>query len=160
MKKLASLVLVLMLLLFAAIPAEAKQPLYGEVWLEFNLAWPGPQGDIPDWIGTIIIDGVEYDMLFFNLGSGKAFVDPFRGTVIFFGEIWKVFDPDSGELLLWGDDEGVTTTANSKYRMNGNVYGAFGRFTGLEGRKVHISGVIEWYPFGAPHFAPGTFRIN
>jgi hypothetical protein len=44
--------------------------------------------------------------------------------------------------------------------MNGNVEGAFGDFAGWEGRSVHMKGIIEWYPFGAPHYAPGTFRIN
>ena len=44
--------------------------------------------------------------------------------------------------------------------MNGNVEEANGDFEQWIGRNVFMSGVIEWYPFGAPQYAPGTFRIN
>ncbi len=45
--------------------------------------------------------------------------------------------------------------------MNGFVTETNEDFTEWLGRNVHMSGVIEWYlDLGAPHFAPGTFRIN
>ena len=155
--------------------ASSEKPLYGEMELEFNLSWVlvGPNDTIPDWVGTVTIDGSEYPMAFFNIGLGNPFVEPLEGRVIFFGEIWRIynwmiFDPVSqillGDVLLWGYDEGVVTSANSKYQMNGNVEEALGTFAEWEGRNVHMSGIIEWYvsgpAAGAPHFAPGTFRIN
>ncbi len=170
MKSFASLAVVLTLVLQPAIPAQADQPLYGDMDLEFNLGWPGPNTTVPVWIGTVMIDGSQYGMVFFNVGSGKPFVDRVQGNVAFFGEIWVIYDWITfnfdtqeflhGEVLLWGVDEGVTTRANSKYRMNGSVEGAFGIFEQWDGRNVHMSGTIEFYPFGAPHFAPGVFRIN
>ena len=64
--------------------ASARKPLRGTMDLEFNLLWPGPQQtDIPDWVGTITIDGAEYGMAFFAIGSGKAF-DDVPGKVHFF----------------------------------------------------------------------------
>jgi len=65
-----------------------------------------------------------------------------------------------GDVLMWGDDEGVVGLANSKYRMNGRVQAAYDYFAAWQGRNVHMSGMTEWYPFGAPHFAPGVLRIN
>ncbi len=170
MNRLGSLLIVFALLLTPALTAHAEQPLYGEMDLEFNLGWPGPNPVIPDWVGTVTIDGVQYGMAFFNIGTGKPFVDPFVGKVVFFGEVWVIYEWMSfnfetqellhGDVLLWGDDQGVTGLANGKYRMNGGVHGAFEHFAELQGRNVHMSGIIEFYPFGAPHFAPGTFRIN
>ena len=49
---------------------------------------------------------------------------------------------------------------NDKFRMNGSVTQAADPFGAWLGRSVHMRGIIEWYPFGAPHFGPGTFRIN
>jgi len=143
--------------------------------LQFNLGWPGPQDEIPDWIGHITIDDKEYGMLFFAIGSGKPFeVDPPTDSVHFFGEIWAIyewikfrFDSEGklkklklGPVLLWGYDEGNTNLVNNNYHMNGNVEEAFGIFAFWEGRNVFMSGEIIWYPFGAPQYAPGTFRIN
>ena len=177
MKKLTSLAMIFMLVLLPAIPANADKPLYGVMDLEFNLGWPGPQDAIPDWFGVITIDGEEYPMAFFNIGTGKPFVDPSKqpllalgGHVIFFGEIWKIYESASfdfdtqelveGPVLLEGTDEGVVTLANSTYRMNGRVEEASLPFEDREGRNVHMSGIIEWHTFGAPNFAPGTLRIN
>jgi hypothetical protein len=139
-------------------PAQAKKPLIGIMDLEFNLAWSGPSTTIPEWEGTITFDGIVfYDMKFFNIGTGKE-GDQDPGKTLHFGEIWKIWD--DGALILQGTDEGVVSLVNSKYRMNGVVEDASGPFAGWEGRNVHMSGIIEWYPFGAPHFAPGVFRIN
>lgn len=169
-------------ILLAIVPAvqakPAARPLYGAMDLEFNLYWPGPQSEIPDWVGTITFEGddTEYGMAFFAIGSGKAFDDFLKGQVHFFEEIWIIYDYvilhtvivgeeviqwlEYGEVLLWGYDVGQTNVRNSKYHMNGNVEQAFGTFFVYEGRNVHMNGIIEWYDFGAPHYGPGTFRIN
>lgn len=163
MKKFTVLVLVLMSVLLIAAPVQAKKPLYGEMDLVFNPLWPGPSETIPDWTGTITINGMDYGMVFFNFWSGKPFANPFKGNpdkpVIFFGERWEIFDWDTGELLLWGYDEGVSTSVNNTFRMNGIVIGAFGPFAGWEGRKVHMSGVIVPDSTGLT-ITDGPFRIN
>ncbi|MFX0079233.1 MAG: hypothetical protein ACFE8O_08340, partial [Candidatus Hermodarchaeota archaeon] len=65
------------------------------------------------------------------------------------------------ELVMWGYDEGITNMANTKYHMSGNIEEASGVFEKYDGRNVHMSGIIIWYEeMPAPHFAPGTFRIN
>ena len=178
-----SLVLAFTLALWPVTTIQAKLPLRGTMDLEFNTAWPGPQDEIPDWVGTITIDGEEYGMLFFAIGSGKAFDDNLKGKVHFFEEIWAIYDTDFDltslipsddpanwadwlprndpeELVLWGYDQGQTNIQNSNYHMNGNVEEAFEDFSMWEGRNVYMSGVIEWYGPGAPQYAPGTFRIN
>jgi len=159
------------LVLVQAVPSQAKKPLTGTMDLEFNLSWPGPQDVIPDWVGTITIDGTEYGMAFFAIGSGKAF-DDVPGKVHFFEEIWTIYDwmtfdfgtqeLEYGEILLWGYDVGVTCLNghNTNYHMSGNVEVAIGDFAVWQGRNAHMSGEIIWYDFGAPHYAPGTFRIN
>jgi len=171
MKRLTSLAMVFLLVLLPAIPAEAKQPLYGEMQLDFNPGWGGPSTTVPEWTGTIAIGDGAYGMAFFNIGSGKPFVDPFTGNVLFFGEIWVIYQwltfdngvLDHGEVLLWGTDQGVVTFANSKYRMNGKVEAASEIFAEWEGRIVHMSGIIVWDtsgPVPVPVSAPGRFRIN
>jgi hypothetical protein len=174
-KSITSVIFVISLLTLVSTMAavNAKNPLYGTMDLQFNLAWPGYSTEIPDWVGTITIDGVEYGMAFFCIGSGKPF-DPGPANVIFFGEIYViyydldftfnedgtlgVFEP--GAIALWGYDNGLTNLKNNKYHMNGNVEDANGIFSQWIGRQVHMSGVIVWYPFAAPQYAPGTFRIN
>lgn len=181
------------LTLVSAIPVQAKKPLVGTADVEFNLLWPGPQEYIPDWAGNITFNGYEYRILFFAIGSGKAFLDD-PGKVHFFKEIWAIYDTEDfttylpnnettfwedwlpsnapADLVLWGYDAGVVSLQNSKYRMNGkvefaNAEFADGAFAAWQGRNVHISGIIEWQeietpdgPVIAPHYAPGTFRIN
>lgn len=154
-------------------PAEARRPLVGEMDLQFNLAWSGPSETVPDWVGTITIDEVEYGMAFFNTGNGKPFAEH-PGPNVFFEETWVIYDEldlefnpagevvsfEPGEVVLAGYDAGITTVKNSKYHMNGYVHDAEGDFAHWMGRSVHMMGLIEWYPFGAPQFAPGVFRIN
>jgi len=182
------LALVFTLVLVPAGTAQAKKPLIGLMDLEFNLGWPEPQDEIPDWAGTITINDTEYGMLFFCTGSGKAFDDNLKGKVHFFEEIWAIYDTDFDftsllpsddpndwvdwlpsaqpvELVLWGYDVGQTNIQNNNYHMNGNVEVAVGDFAIWQGRNVHMSGEIIWYEssspyYGAPHYAPGTFRIN
>lgn len=178
MKKRPSVLLamVVALSLVSLTPAAAKAPLVGDMSLQFNLGWPGPQADIPDWVGTINIDGEEHGMAFFATGSGKPFAEDPSSSVHFFEEIWEIYDMDGfvfefdshgvlttfvkGDVVLWGYDYGITNLKNSKYHMNGSVEGAGEPFEDWIGRSVHMSGLIEWYLFGAPQYAPGTFRVN
>lgn len=176
MKTRFSVVLALALVLSLGViaPLSATAPLTGEMDLQFNLGWPGPQDEIPDWVGTITIDGEVYGMAFFAIGSGKPFNEDPSASVHFFEEIWMIydelefeFDEDGfltkfvpGSTVLWGYDSGITNLKNSKYHMNGSVEEAAEPFAESVGRNVHMSGIIEWYDFGAPQFAPGTFRIN
>ncbi|MEA3509946.1 MAG: hypothetical protein U9R51_00785 [Actinomycetota bacterium] len=167
------LVMIVVLSLAAIAPVNAKAPLVGEMDLEFNLAWPGPQDVVPDWVGTVTFDGDEFGIAFFLLGTGKPFeVDP-PGQAGFFGEIWRIYDGldyelvdgvltvfEPGPVVMWGYDTGMVSLKNSKYHMNGSVEYAGHDFEEWLGRSVHMGGVIEWYDFGAPQFAPGTFRLN
>ena len=180
---LAVVALMFLLTFVSIVPALAKNPLYCEMDLEFNLGWPGYQTEIPDWVGSITIDGTEYGMLFFAFWTGKPFDEPAHGSAFFFGEIWAIYEMgdeefpvipnekaadwakwlpanDPEELVMWGYDEGITNMANTKYHMNGNVEYAIAKFAEWEGRNVHMSGIIIWYDFGAPQYAPGIFRIN
>lgn len=147
-----------------------KAPLYGTMDLEYNLAWPGPNVGIPDWAGTITIDGDVHGMVFYNIGTGKPFDEAFIGHVVKFGEIWVIFEGpvvyDAGgtvineDVLIQGTDAGVTVIPNSTYRMTGVVTEAHGDYADWDGRHVSMIGDIIWYEFGAPHFAPGILRLN
>jgi len=174
-KLLATIALILMLLTTLARPADAKEPLVGEMDLQFNLGWPGPQDEVPTWVGTITIDEVDYGMAFFNIGTGKPFAEqPNPDSVLFAGEIWVIYDDlelvfdengvlttfTPGDVALSGLDTGNVRLSNSKYRLKGTVDEANGMFADWLGRRVHMSGDIDFYPFGAPRFAPGTLRLN
>jgi len=184
--KVSSLLLLALAFTMALVPAVLvkAEPLRGTMALNFNLAWfsVGPQDNVPDWVGTITIDGKSYGMLFFAIGSGKPFTaDPPGGSVHFFEEIWAIYDmggktfpvlptlegwedwlPKNGpdELILWGYDVGITNKINSKYHMNGNVEYAADGWEMYLGHNVHMSGEILWDPTGLPLSAPGTLRIN
>jgi hypothetical protein len=180
------LVIFFLVSILALVPvgmAQAKKPLIGSMNLEFNLDWFTPGVDptkVPDWVGSVTIGGNPYGMLFFAIESGKPFDTDPNTKVHFFKEIWAIYlevdlpsipSSDPGDWadwqpvknpnvpILWGYDVGITTQ-NSKYHMNGNVEVANGIFSDWVGRNVYMSGDIEWYPNGLPHFAPGTFRIN
>ncbi len=179
-----ALVLTFTIALVSVSPVQAVKPLRGTMKLEFNLGWPEYQTGIPDWVGTIAINGETYGMLFFAFWTGKPFDNPAKGMAFFFGEIWAIYDIDGAsfpeipngnsgewaywlpannpdELVLWGHDEGVTNMANTKYHMTGSVEYAGDPFTMWAGRNVYMSGLIEWYEdIPAPHYAPGNLRIN
>lgn len=171
-RKLSTLLGVIAAIVFVvATPAQADAPVRGDMDLGFNLAASGPSDVVPTWVGTVTIDEVPYGMAFFNLGTGKPFADqPAPQATNFYGERWVIYDVGTGvmdpagfvpgSIVLAGTDEGVGSLVNGKYRMNGSVDEAHGVFSMLLGRPVHMQGVIEFYPFGAPRFAPGTFRVN
>lgn len=162
--------LIALVMMSLVTPAEAKKPLSGEMVLGFNLTWTEPQTEVPVWVGTVTLDGVEYGMAFFNVGTGKPFDESPSPAVSFFEEVWEIYDVDTGvmnpsgfergDIVMKGPDAGVVSFNNNKYRMNGSVGEAFGDFSGWAGRNVHMSGTISFYDFGAPQFAPGTFRVN
>jgi hypothetical protein len=168
-----AIALVLAGTMFPVASVSARQPLEGTMDLQFNLGWPGPQDVIPDWVGTVTIEGDQYGMAFFLLGSGKPFAEG-RGKASFFGEKWVIYESlefefdeegyltlfDAGAVLLWGYDTGVTIAANSKYHMTGSVEHAAGPFSEWAGRGVFMSGVIAWYPSGWPQYAPGALRLH
>jgi hypothetical protein len=171
-----SVVLLLAVALAAAwaVPASAEAPLIGQMDLQFNKAWPGPQAEIPDWVGTITIDGDEYGMAFFALGTGKPFETDPSTSVHFFEEIWTIYDEvdfafnaaseltrfEPGDVVLSGSDYGISNLVNLKYHMNGRVNDAAGPFAEWLGRSVHMSGVLEGFPDQVEWYAPGVLRIN
>jgi hypothetical protein len=126
----------------------------------------------PVWTGTIRLDdGSEYHMAFINTGTGKSFERTARpnSPARFFEEIWVIDDePISAstpgavptDVLLSGYDRGTTNRTTSRYHMSGYVMVANGPFEGLEGRSVHMRGMITWDDSGRPETAPGTFRIH
>ncbi|MEN8234825.1 MAG: hypothetical protein ABFR89_07865 [Actinomycetota bacterium] len=164
------LVLVLALTVIAVAPASAKKPIGGDMELEFNLGFgAGPYPAI-SWVGTVGLEGELYGIAFFPTDAKDV------GTAHHFWEGWKVYEYDTGDPffaftdgvlttfnpgipVLEGSDRGVTNH-NDKYRMRGTVDGATEPFEEWIGRRVHMAGVIEWYEFGAPQYAPGSFRIN
>lgn len=141
--------------------AKTSSKLVGIMDLYFNLAFLGDP-NLPVWEGTISFDGTEYGMRFFSLSEQKGFskASPFE-------ERFEIYDLGDETVYLAGFDEGVTTLANSKYRMNGEVDTSIGPFDGWLDRPVHMSGVITWQELTTPDgiivlpaTAPGTFRMN
>jgi len=171
------LVMIVLLSLAAVAPLNAKAPLVGEMDLEFDVDWPGPQQTVePSWVGTVTFEEGEYGMAFFPVGTGKSFEEdpPFKGgppKVHFFEEVWRIYelgdgfsytvdDFTPGPLVMEGSDTGITNIKNSKYHMNGIVDIANGPFEEWIGRSVHMRGLVEWAGPGVPQYGDGTFRIN
>ena len=165
--------LIALVMMALVTPAEAKKPLSGEMDLGFNLTWTEPGTEEPVWVGTVTLDDVEYGMAFFNIGTGKPFDESPSPAVSFFGEVWVIYDVDTGNMdpsgfvpghiVMTGPDAGVVSFNNNKYRMNGsvkNTYEGTRDFSGWEGRNVHMSGTVLFDKLGFPQFAPGTFRVN
>jgi hypothetical protein len=109
------------------------------------------------WVGTIIIDGVEYGMRYKNLsGPPRTYsgASPFE-------EEYEIWDELFETLYLKGTHAGVVSFANSRFVANGRVEEAYGPFEMWLGRNSHNSGIITWEIVGVlPDFATGTFRIN
>jgi len=81
----------------------------------------------------------------------------------FFTEIFYVFEgdnPDVGTVFLKGTNSGVMV-GSAKFVSNGMVEEANGRFTGWEGRNVHVNGtVLSSIPDGPALELTSTFRVN
>ena len=99
--KLLMLALASTLALVLVTPAQAKMPLRGNMELYFL------GGTYPDpvWGGTISGD-INGDMYFYNTGGKDV------GQAHFFWEEWEICDSDTGELILFGIDNGVVTWKN------------------------------------------------
>jgi hypothetical protein len=114
------------------------------------------------WNGVIDLDGHGQFGIGFIHTSGPprdySQASPFE-------EIFEVYDLGNPAIVyLAGPDVGVTTLANSTFRMNGVVEVATGPFELWLGRNVHMDGTIGWQtlPDGSriPETAEGTFRAN
>jgi len=134
----------------------AKPHLTGTIYLDFD-----PTNVPYFWTGTIIIDGVTYEMQFKSVGNPPP--PPPRAFV--FAERFEIYDngflgnPD--HLLMEGPDAGVVPCGNDKYVANGKVEIANEPFEMWLGRNVHTAGVITWViPCNLPAGGTGTFRIN
>ncbi len=155
-----SVVLAALTIIMVFIPtAQAKQ--YGStVELSFNpLVFEDPTE--PIWVGTISgeIDGT---MVFWATGPNpsKDLGHPpgFPWQVHFFTEYWEITD-DEGDWIA-GIDNGNTGYSNWKYRMNGVVTEATGKYVDLVGHRVHMHGQIEWTVLFDSGDAVGLVIIN
>jgi hypothetical protein len=171
LRKLAiSLSLVLTAVLALAPAAMAEDKAQGAFDLTWNGCWEGPNDEVPDWIGTIDIDGDVHDMVFFNLGDGRPPNNDLDGAFI---EIWAVYDgleiaygeecateTYEGDLVMWGHDAGVSDFEAQTYSMAGTVVEAFGDYADLAGQPVAMSGTFSLTPDGSPETAPGVLVIG
>ena len=173
-RKLTSgLSLVLVAVLAVAPAAMAQDKVTGEFDLDWNGCWQGPNDEVPDWIGTIDIDGAAYDMVFFNLGDGRPPGQDLEQPLGPFIEIWAVYDgldvaydeecateTYDGESVMWGHDAGVVDFEAKEYAMTGTVVEAIGDYGDLTGQPVVMSGTFTLSPEGAPETAPGVIEIG
>jgi hypothetical protein len=120
-KLVIGLSLVLMSVLSAAPVVTAQDQVSGTMDLTWNSCWEAPSEAVPDWIGTIDMDGDVYDMLFFNVGSGRPPDTALAEHLVPFNEMWAIYrdlevsvDADcalqklEGDLVLWGHDHGIS----------------------------------------------------
>ena len=150
LRKLAPiLALVLMAVLTVAPASMAQEKVTGEFDLTWNGCWEGPTDEIPDWIGTIDIDGDVYDMLFFNLGDGRppnhdlaAPLGPFIEIRAVYDGLEIAFDEEcvmeafEGDMVMWGHDAGVSDSDAKEYAMTDTVVGAYGDYADLTGESL------------------------
>jgi hypothetical protein len=78
--------------------------------------------------------------------------------VHFFTEYWEIIDGE-GDLIA-GIDKGQTGYSNWKFRMNGEVTVATGKYADLVGHKVHMNGQIDWEQVFVNGVAIGPVLIN
>jgi hypothetical protein len=156
----------------AVAPAAAQEKVTGEFDLLWNGCWEGPTESVPDWIGTIDVDGSAYDMVFFNVGSGAPPDYPIPEGTGMFNEVWAVYDgleiifdeecalqAYEGDLVLWGLDHGAADMEAASYQMTGEVMEAVGPFEGLAGKDVYMSGTFFTNDDGVEQ-APGVLEIG
>lgn len=169
-----SLSLVLMAVLAVAPATVAQDKVTGEFDLSWNGCWQGPGDELPDWIGTVDIDGSVHDMVFFNLGDGRPPLsqDPPEGSGAFI-EIWAVYDgleisydeecateTYEGDLVMWGHDAGLSDYVAQEYAMTGTIVEAFGDYADLAGSTVAMNGTFTVDEDGNPLTAPGVLEIG
>lgn len=167
------LAMALALSIVSAPPAVARghRALVGPMELEFNLGFGDPAAPYPEitWVGTVEFKGELYGIAFFpTWGKDVKNLHLFR-------EIWKVYPYDESDPffefeeglltefspeapLMVGHDAGISNLKTNRYWAVGRVDEAAGPFVGRH--RMFMRGVIEWYDFGAPHYAPGILRIR
>jgi hypothetical protein len=113
------------------------------------------------WKGTVSGD-IDGEMTFWATGPipAKDLGHPpgFFWQVHFFTEYWKIVDCD-GDMIA-GIDKGQTGYSNWKFRMNGEVTEATGKYANLIGHKVHMNGEIDWEQVFVKGVATGPVLIN
>ena len=169
-----SVSLVLLAALALAPAALGQDKVTGSLDLKWNPCYGAPPSEeIPDWIGTVEIEGNVYDMLFFNVGTGRPPTDRVEEPELSVHELWAVYDgleltfddecaleTFDGSAVMWGHDYGGANFAESPdYYMGGTVLEASGEFADLVGRPIEISGIVEFGENG-PEAAPGQIVIG
>jgi hypothetical protein len=153
--------------------AMAADKVTGDVELAWNECFTGPGDEVPDWVGTVDIDGDVHDMVFFNLGDGRPpNQDPAEGTGAFI-EIWAIYDglelayddacaPQTfeGDMVMWGHDAGLSDREAQQYAMTGTVVEAFGDYADLAGQPIYMSGNFTLTDDGEPLTAPGVIEFG
>ena len=174
LRGLASITSLVLLATVAVAPAAtAQDKVTGDFDLAWNDCWTGPTDEVPDWVGTIDLDGNEYDMVFFNLGDGRPPAQELPEGQGAFIEIWGVYDglelaydgecaqtAFEGDLVMWGHDAGISDMDAQAYTMTGTVVEAFGDYADLAGSPAQMSGTFTLTDDGAPLTAPGTLEIG
>jgi hypothetical protein len=174
LRKLAiSLSLVLTAVLALAPAAMAEDKAEGAFDLAWNECWPGPNDEVPDWVGTIDMDGDVHDMVFFLLGDGRPPNHDLAEPLGAFIEIWAIYDgleitydeecareTYAGDLVMWGHDAGVTDWGAMEFAMTGTVVEGFGDYADLAGTDVAMSGTATVDDDGNPLTAPGVLEIG
>ncbi|MFW9888266.1 MAG: hypothetical protein ACFFER_08800 [Candidatus Thorarchaeota archaeon] len=147
-------------LILASAPAVQAKQYRSTMKVYFN---PGVFNDPPEyiWKGTISGD-IDGTMTFWATGPipAKDLGHPpgFFWQVHFFTEYWEIIDGD-GDMIA-GIDKGQTGYSNWKFRMNGQVTVATGKYSDLVGHKVHMNGEIDWDQVFVSGIAIGPVLIN
>jgi hypothetical protein len=167
------LVMVLVLSLATAGAVQAKAPSMGDRSGDLDLSLnvgalspvPGPLDGIT-WYGTVVFDGVPYDIVYRTTPpegnlvvthwaeSWEVFYLGEAGIVVEFGVV-TAWD-DEAVPLMTGFDTGITHLKNSTWLGNGPVPTAEGPFAQWEGHRAHTRGDIDF----ATLTGTGTLRLN
>ena len=167
------LVTVLVLSLATAGAVQAKAPSMGDrsgdldISLNFGALSPvpGPLDGIT-WYGTVMFDGVPYDIVY------RTTPPVGNEVVTHWSEPWEVFafgdagivapsgvvigyDADAVPLMT-GFDAGITHMKNATWLGNGPVLTADGPFAQWEGHRAHTRGDVDL----ATLSGTGTLRLN
>ncbi|UCE11713.1 MAG: hypothetical protein JSW61_07230 [Candidatus Thorarchaeota archaeon] len=146
-------VLLALTFIVASVPAVEAKQIRSTMEVNFNpevLTNP----TVPIWQGYIHGD-IEGTMKFWATGP----IPPKDvGNVHFFTELWTIVDGDGHTIT--GIDKGSTTFSNWKFRMNGVVTEATGKYADLVGHQVHMNGQIYWSTVLYDGVAIGPVLIN
>ncbi len=145
----------------------------GKLELQFNRDYTEPQTTIPIWIGYVTINKNKYGLILFNIGNDRN-IENETDEYFYFREKWLIYDSltiefdnqgflihwEPGKVLMWGYDQAELNLLSYEYNMNGRIEESKGIFSKWTGHSIRISGIIESYPTGDPHFATGKLRIS